>query len=470
MALLIYGEQEECFRQAAKLAGVPRMRTVHVSRTLPGPEDVDRFILPLMDDLVQPLTDLEKQRGRWEEPSGRFIFTGTTEEAVDFFSQAEIVPSLQHAPVARYTNGLPVVPPSEERVKRMLEGTRRRPDEIITFQADHRIDDRSVQMGRSGRKGDPVLFLPMKRKATVEKVAAIGVMAGCRPEHMPVLLAMAEAGGGCNDGRGGEFYVIAGPIARQIGMNFDVNVMGPGNPVNRSLGHAAELMWRNFGGEIPAVNNCGVQGSPLQNVIPENLEALPPGWRGLHEEYDFDRNENVLISFRPSSHGQNWQSSQFSPGGYRAFQKSGHGGIARRLGVKGKPGAKNWVEYLLPGMWTGSEGGFTFLMHPEMAQHLYEAGFKTKDEFYEWLYRKSFMPLSQYRTHSWPDVWTNAWNGIERVSGKHWKELPDDALVPAMDDPYQNCIVVTGGGEEVSVWGVGRTMNTDPAYSIDAWK
>jgi hypothetical protein len=105
-----------------------------------------------------------------------------------------------------------------------------------------------------------------------------------------------------------------------------------------------------------------------------------------------------------------------------------------------------------------------------MAQHLWEAGFKTKDAFYEWMYKKSFMTKAQYYTHSWPDVNTNAWNAVEKTSGKRWKELPDDYLVPAMTDPYACMIVVTGGGEEVSLWTTGRGGGFDQAYSIDAWR
>ncbi|MFC1920647.1 hypothetical protein ACFLYQ_02850 [Chloroflexota bacterium] len=466
MVLIIYPDQEECFRQAARLVGCPEIRTVHVSRTLPGPEDVDRFMPAMMDALVRPLTDKEQAKGVWDIKDERILFEGTLEEANVFYSQTEIIPTLQNAPICKYTDGLPIVIPTEERVAAMLKGTSHNPDEILTFQADHRLDDRQVQMGRTGKKGDACRFLPLARTATVEKIATIGVMAGCSPEHMPILLAMAEAGGGCGDGRGGQSYVISGPIAREINMNFDVNVLGPGNPSNRSLGRVADLMWRNLGGQIPAVNNCGVWGNSINNCFPENAEGLPEGWKGLNEEYDFKKEESCIVHIV----GGGWQGTQFSPGGYRAFQKSGHGGIARRLGVKGIPGSKNWIEYLIPSFWRGSEGGYTFLMLPEMAQHLQECGFKSKDDVYEWLYKQSFMTLAEYRTHSWPDVWTNAWKGIEKVSGKHWLELPDDAMVPAMDSPYQACIIVTGAGEELSMWGGGRNPSVDAAYGIDVWR
>jgi hypothetical protein len=470
MVLIIYPDQEECFRQAARLTGVPQLRTIHVTRTELGPVDVERIIGPVMDALVRPLTAKEKEKGRYELPDKRILFEGTLEEAQDFYSQTEIIANIGNAPFCKYTDGLPVVIPTEERVARMLKGTSHKADEILKFQSTHRQGDRQVQMGRSGIKGDDVAFLPMKRRATVEKIATIGVMAGCKPEHMPILLAMAESGGGCGDGRGGGFFVISGPIGKEVGMNFETNVLGPGNPSNRALGRAADLMWRNLGGEIPGVNNCGVYGQGINNCFPENAEALPPGWSGLNEEYDFKKNESCIVTFM-GGQGGGWQGTQFSPGGYRAFQKSGHGGIARRLDVKGVPGPKNWLAYHIPsGFWQCGEGGITIAMLPEMALQLYQAGFKTKYDIYEWIYKQSFMTVGEYRTHSWPDMRTNAWNGVERTSGKHWKELSDDYKVPAVNDPFESCILVTGAGEEMALFTGGRSPLMDPAYGIDVWR
>ena len=479
LVVIIYEDQDECFNQAARLNGVPNIRRLHVSRTRDGVEEADRLIKPMFDALTHPLTEKEKESGRWEVPDERIIFEGALQEAQEFYQQAEIIPTAQNAPIAKYTDGLPIIVPTEELVEKMLKGTSHKPDELITFQTDHmfgnriqnrqaeadRRSNRSVLMGNTGIKGDPVGFLPMRRKATVEKVATIGVMAGCKPEYLPVLLALAESGGGCGDGRGRSGFCVCGPIAKEIGMNFDINIFGPGNHANRSIGRAGELMWRNFGGNIPAVTNCGVWGNGLTNCIPENVEALPPGWKSLAEEYDFKRDESVLISVSAGGRG-----TEFSPGGYRALQKSGHGGIARRLGVKGIPGPHNWLEYIIPGLWAGREGGITIYMLPHMAQHLYEYGFKTKDDVYEWLYKQSFITVAEYRTHSWADVRTGGWMGREKISGQPWKELPDDYMVPAMDDPYENCIIVTGGGEESALYSGGRAPNTQPAYSIDAWR
>lgn len=471
---LIYKDQDECFRQAATLSGSPCLRRVHVSRTLPGPEDVDRLMGPIFDALTRPLTDEEKKGGRLELPDKRILFEGTLEEAQEFYQQTQRIPSLKYdAPIALYTDGLPVVVPTEERVAAMLKGTGRKPEEVITYQADHgSFMGRGSTVGPVRKKGEPVLFQPVLRTATVEKVATIGVMAGCKPEYMPVLLAIAEAGGaGGGDGRGSQAFVVSGPIAKEIGMNFDVGILGPGNQANRSIARAAELMWRNFGDNIPNVTNCGVMGAPLFNCIPEDLDLLPPGWKGLNEEYGFKKNESIVYAMNFGRGGTtNIHRTEFSPGGYRALQKSGHGGIARRLGVKGVPGPHNFLEYMLSEIWAGREGGITFLMLPQMARHLYDYGFKTKDAVYEWIYKASFRPLKEYRLHSWPDVQTNAWLGIEKTSGKPWKELPDDYLVPFVSDPYESCIIVTGGGEEYPQWLGARRPGSSPAYSIDVWR
>jgi hypothetical protein len=469
---LIYEDQDECFRQAGMLSGSGYLRRVYVSRTEKGPADVDKILPLLFDALTRPLTKEEKESGKYKIPDDRIIFEGTLDEAQDFYQQTRTYSAVRHnAPISLYTDGLPIIVPTEERVEKMLKGTSHKPDEIITLQADHGAF-MMRRARRGGMKGDTVVFQPVKRRATVEKVAVNAVMAGCKPEYLPVVLAIAESGGGGGpDGRGSVGFFVSGPIAKEIGMNFDVGIFGPGNPANRSIARAGELMWRNFGDNIPAVTNCGVMGCPLFNCIPEDLDALPPGWRGLNEEYDFKKDESIVYVANLGRGGTtNIHRTEFSPGGYRALQKSGHGGIARRLGVKGIEGPHNFFEYMIPELWAGREGGITFLMLPQMAKSMYEYGFKSKDEIYEWLYKASFKTMKEYRTHSWPDVQTNSWLGIEKSSGKPYKELPDDYMVPLVNDPYENCIIVTGGGEEYPQWVGARRPGSSPAYGIDVWR
>lgn len=486
-------DQHQMVKQTALRYGVPEVRFLPASRTVHGELDVEAFTGPMMELLTRPLTDKEKQSGRWEpSPSERIIFEGTMAEAEEFFHETEYIGHPVNAPIAIYTDGLPVRIPTEERVAEMLKGTSHKPDELIVHQQDPMRGARRnpFQFQREGRpprdippemrmegmrrrgKGDPVEFQPMGWTATVEKVAACAVMAGCKPEYLPAVLAIAESGTFIGSTHTfGHWLCVSGPYAKEIGMSSGCGMLGPGNIANSTIGRAYEIMARNLGGAIPGVNRMTSIGSPFEGsrCCAENADALPPGWEGLNEENGYGKDESIMMVIPHVNDGI--RGVQFSPGGYRAFQKSGHGGIARKLGVKGIPGPHNWLEYLIDEFWSGREGAKTIVMVPEMAKHLYEYGFKSKDAVYEWLYEKSFMPLGKYRHFSWVDLGTNGWLGIEPRSGKHWKELPDDYMVPAAESPYAFCIVVGGGDEEVShQLSSPQHLGIDPIYSIDAWR
>jgi hypothetical protein len=465
-------DQEEGVKREAMASGVPDIRYVHASRTLPGPEDVDRIITPVIDGLLRPLTAKEKESGLHSPSQSRIIFEGTLDEAENFFNQTQHVPKPLDAPISIYTDGLPIRLPTEERVKEMLKGTSHRPEEMITLQSD-----RGQRMFGPANKGDVVRFQPMKWTATVEKVATIAVMAGCKPEYLPVVLAIAESG--VQTGTtvyNNQWCCVSGPIVKELGMNTGIGMLGPGNPANSTIGRAYQLMAINLGGAIPGVTRLSSIGSPVNRggmCFAEYADGLPPGWKGLNEEAGFKKTDNVVMVM--GSEG-GMDGAQFSPGGYRAFQKSGHGGIARRLGVKGKPGPHNFLDFILPGIWAGGrEGARTFIIVYEMAQHLYELGFKSKDAVYEYIWNKSLEPLSEYRKRSWVDLTTNGWTGIDRQSGKPWKELPDDHMIAVGGDkPGENCIIVCGSEEEVCVQMTGGRPRDirgfSPIYNIDAWR
>jgi len=312
--------------------------------------------------------------------------------------------------------------------------------------------------------------MPLYRTATVEQVAVNAVMAGCKPEYFPVVLTMAESGGGTGDGRGGGgAYLISGPIYKEIGMNVTNFIWGPGNPVNKTLGRVGSLMWRNLGGYEETITTITTLGSPTMNggfIFAEYAEGLPPGWLGLNEELGFKKNENILM---PTGAG-NWGiGQQHAPGVYRSLQRTGHGAIARFLGVKGIPGPHNYLQYLIKDIWATMEGGFTLVLPQQMAQDLYDYGFKTKQSIYEWIWKQSFEPVGRYRMRGMPDFTTNGWLGIEKTSGKPWRELPDDYMVPAGgDDPFFSYNIVVINMEETASarYGGGHGQG----YSIDNWR
>jgi hypothetical protein len=181
-----------------------------------------------------------------------------------------------------WTDGLPVVPPTPERVLRMLAGTTRAPDEIVAVV--------------------PPDLVP----CSVEKVAINAVMAGCRPEYLPVVLAAVEAA--CTDEFNihgvlattmsvGPVIVVNGPIARAIGMNSGVNVLGQGNRANATIGRALQLVVRNVGGGRPGGIDRATLGNPgkVGFCFAERVEDNP--WTTLAEERGFDRDTSAVTVF-----------------------------------------------------------------------------------------------------------------------------------------------------------------------------
>jgi hypothetical protein len=146
-----------------------------------------------------------------------------------------------------WTDGLPVVPPTERRVLAMLEATTRSPNEMVAHVPPH------------------------LNPATVEQVAINAVMAGCRPEYLPVVLAAVEAacttefnmhGLLATTYFSGPVIVVNGPIAQRLGMNSGGNVFGQGNRANLTIGRALQLVGRNLGGGRPGEIDMATMGSP----------------------------------------------------------------------------------------------------------------------------------------------------------------------------------------------------------------
>ena len=474
--LLHYHEQRGKIENDLKLYGIPHLRTVEADRKSPGGIEEANKVMPLLlDALTKPATAEEKKGGEWSVKAPRVLFEGTIEEAEEFYSQTENLPGCLDTPFCKYTDGLPIVIPTEERVEAMLKGTSHKPDELITIQRDIELSGGDAVRQRVKRmKGDPVEFLPMFRRATVEQVAVNAVMAGCKPNLFPVALAIAESGGGTGDGRGGGgAFIMSGPIIKEIGLNVTNNIFGQGNPVNKALARLGSLLWRNLGGYKESVTTIMTVGNPVLNggmVLGEYAEGLPPGWKGLNEEYGYKKDESVLMNVPIGHSNSAWGIGQeHMPGVYRSLQRTGHGAIARYLGVKGIVGPHNYLEFLCKDIWANREGGFTIGMPPQIAMDMYNYGFKTKESIYEFFWKKSFEPMSKYRLRGTPDFRTNGWLGTEPTSGKPWKELPDDYMVPVSgDDPFRAFAVFVFNMEETQT--ARFTGGHHDAYCIDAWR
>ena len=161
-----------------------------------------------------------------------------------------------------WSDGLPLVPPTAERVFAMLDGTSRGANEVVA------------------------VVPPTLVECTVEKVAINAVMAGCKPEYLPVVLAAVEAA--CNDEFNmhgllcttmptGPVIVVNGPIRKRIGMSSGVNVFGQGNRANLTIGRALQLVVRNVGGGRPGEIDRATHGNPgkISFCFAEDEEGSP---------------------------------------------------------------------------------------------------------------------------------------------------------------------------------------------------
>jgi hypothetical protein len=178
-----------------------------------------------------------------------------------------------------WTDGLPVVPPTPDRVLAMLEAVRLAPDHQVTY-----IAHRAVAI-------------------TAEKIAINAAMAGCKPEYMPVVVAAIEGigdpvwsyhGPGTSTAGAGVLIVVNGPIARELDINAGDNLFGPGWRANLTIGRAVRLVMRNVCGSRPGTLDRGTLGHPgkLSYVIAEN-EADSP-WPPLHVERGFRPDQSAV--------------------------------------------------------------------------------------------------------------------------------------------------------------------------------
>src|ERR1041384_6785496 len=145
----------------------------------------------------------------------------------------------------RWTDGLPIVLPTEQRVAAMLAATSRKPDEIV------------------GRM--QATEFRAHWEYTVEKVAVNAVMAGAKPEYFPVILALAASevsARGSTSSSSSAMVVVNGPVRKEIGMNWGIGAMGPYNHANATIGRAYGLLSQNLpGGSEPGGTSMGSQGN-----------------------------------------------------------------------------------------------------------------------------------------------------------------------------------------------------------------
>ncbi|MGD1118847.1 MAG: hypothetical protein ABR886_05105 [Dehalococcoidales bacterium] len=268
---------------AASSKGMPVVRVVPetiVSECTVLPEiekAVGAVFDKVVDALTKPLTEEEKSPKRREpENPPRIIFKGTLEEVNRFFYQRG------------WTDGLPVVPPTEAALAEMLTGT--------DFPADYLVEKLEPRLG----------------KATVEKIAINAAMAGCLPTYMPLLIAGTQALMGspacgmmaASTGSFSPFWLINGPAGRDANFRSSYGATSPGDIANASFGRAMGLITKNIRGIRKQVEDMGVLGNPGKYawVAAENEENSP--WEPLHVERGFKKEDSTVTLLFPQTYQQ----------------------------------------------------------------------------------------------------------------------------------------------------------------------
>ena len=222
---------------------------------------------------------LNVEPGRLEDLRIRFGQTGLTARQVSFGDDEDEIEAIFER---GWTDGLPVVPPTQKRVLRMLGGTTRDPQEVLGL--------------------CPPNLVPL----TVEKVAINAVMAGCKPEYLPVVLAAVEAaldpafswhGVLATTMFVGPVVVVNGPVRRQIGMNARGNALGQGNRANATIGRALQLVIRNVGGGRPQEVDRATLGNPGKYTYCFAEDEEGSCWEPLSADFGVARGVSAVTVF-----------------------------------------------------------------------------------------------------------------------------------------------------------------------------
>lgn len=268
----------------ASIQGIPGVRIV--PETIPCEcsikEQIEAGVDTIMNDIVAALTEPltakeETPKPMVVEKPPRILFKGTLEEVQKYFYRRG------------WTDGLPVIPPTDEAIAEMLNGTDLPPDQVI------------------GR------LEPRLGKATVEKIAINAVMAGALPTYMPVLIAAVHALADPKSGFGGwsvstgswaPFWVINGPVRNDLRVNSSSGALSPDNIANAAIGRAMRLIIKNLGGARKGIEDMGVMGNPGKYtlVIAENEEESP--WEKFHVEQGYDKEDSTISLTAPNSYWQ----------------------------------------------------------------------------------------------------------------------------------------------------------------------
>jgi hypothetical protein len=412
---------------STRVRGVRHLRSAYVPGTLADRtrDELRAFVegddpvsgRPFMEGVVAQLTSPpqagDPQELTFERSTPRLLEPDTEENLRRRFEEN------------RWTDFLPIMLPTEERVAAMLEGTSHAPDEVV------------------GRLKPTEYREPWE--LTVEKVAVNAVMAGARPEYLPVILAIASTGitarsSSTSSIAGG--IVVNGPIRDEIGMNSGTGALGPYNHANATIGRAYGLLSQNLqGGSVPGETFVGSLGNNFTYgnfTFAENEDESP--WEPLHVQHGFDRGESAVTPMWPL-----WN-------------------YVVTWGVR-----QTWREKLLEMLAAQDpRGGIWMIIDPSAARIFAEReGFGTKESLAEWIVDSTTMRAGAWWDHFTTELYVRplADQGIEPWATRA-RAHPDERF--RKFEPGGVEIAVAGGGtNNAFAVASGRYATT---VSVDDWR
>ncbi len=387
---------------------------------------------PMVDEIVAaltaPLTEEDKKTGFVEQPRERLLKADTAENL-----QRQLLENGQ-------TDGLLIVLPTEEKVAEMLKGTSRQPDEVVG-----QMRPSPAQQGWT---------------YTVEMVAVNAVMAGAKPEHFPVILALASTGQASlpsSTSSMARMMVINGPVRNELNFNMGIGSLGPFNEASAVIGRSWTFITKNLGGGGKAgTTYMGTTGSNFNynNIcFAEKEEALPSGWRPFHVQKGFEQEESVVSVFN------GWTLLNYS-----AFNPDAYHQLMRRqmvaLEMSGAGG------HHTPGVNIQTAG--ILIMDPLVAKALREdEGFETKEKLNQWLTENVRFTMWNY-WNAMPDDLKKAKAGIQPFASL-LKRSPESDSPLQLFRPEAGVEITVVGGETNPFWFAGDFRYLASA-SIDEWR
>ena len=367
--------------------------------------------------LTDPLSNEDKKTGLIERPTPRLLEPDTADNLHRIFLENGL------------TDGLPIVLPTEARVAEMLKGTSRDADEIV---------------GRMQPSSPHELWT-----YTVEQVAVNAVMAGAKPEHFPVILALASLGGTSISTSTTSFATMAvvnGPVRNEINMNSGIGALGPFSHANAVIGRSWTLMSINLAASGKAGETyMGSQGNNFNYnnlCMAENEETLPEGWNPLHVQKGYKLQDSTISTFL------GW--------GFTHPDQS--------FGKDFAPQIPFWLKFVSP------FSSATLLLDPTIIQQLKDnEGFESKEQLIEWIQQNTKVTVGD-----WMDDYYAVQNFIlpmarmGREPAASWMKLPKNEKIPQFSSPSRINILSLGGGTNL-FWQAGDFGYSRTA-SVDDWR